>query len=183
MNHRGTETQREHRGYRLYTDGGVIKKNPSPYGGTWAFVLTDENGNVVNEMSGLLTNEQNGQAVTNNVTELYAVTRGVILLPDDSLPVHIYTDSRVTQRRVFNRNASLAGVPEWLRLDLNCARTVLKARNSHSWDCSTLLAGHPSLADLKRGWKKNGGLVSPYNVRCDALCNEEAKRFLASLPP
>lgn len=30
--------------YHLYTDGGVVRKNPSPIAGTWAWVKTFQNG-------------------------------------------------------------------------------------------------------------------------------------------
>jgi ribonuclease HI len=156
----------------LYADGGVIDRNPSPLGGTWAWCLVDSLDVRLRTGSGVITPaEARLEDVTNNVTELLAVVRGLEALPDGWRGT-VYTDSAVTIRRVF-LHAPLRGVPTWLierlrlqlqRLDLSQSRYVL-------------LSGHPTRDELARGVGRDGRPVSIHNVWCDRACQQAAQQW------
>jgi ribonuclease HI len=153
-----------------YCDGGLIGKNPSPIGGTWAFCLVERDQRTLS-MSGLLLPTDIGQPVTNNVTELYAAVRALAHLPDGWNGT-VYTDSLITLRRLLHpRRAAMNGVPSPL-VDELC---------EHSGRMGTyqvvLLRGHPTKKELKVGFADRGGPVSVHNVHCDALCSQEAERY------
>lgn len=155
-----------------YSDGGCVGRNPSTLGGTWAYVLLSAAGEVLAEESGLVTPADVGlPAVTNNYTELLAAVRALEALPAGWQGT-LYTDSFVTLCRITT-GKKFAGIPEPLRERCLTARAGLRHR-------VVLLGGHPSRDDLFRGRRKDGLPVSKWNVRCDALCGEQARRFLAA---
>lgn len=160
----------------LYTDGGCIGANPSPVGGTWAFVLVDAQGKRVVERSGILTPEQNQlPLVTNNIVELYAIILGLEAVPVD-WQGRLYSDSRVSLQRLYHQ-AKLTNVPTWLCLRM---QAILKSgRLEHI--LYTLLDGHPTQTQLQMGKGKRGGSVSIHNVRCDQLCTRQAQNHQRSL--
>lgn len=161
---------------RVYTDGGVIKRNPSVIGGTWAYVQTDERDQDVFEASGFVTPEQIGKPdVSNNVTELLAVLEAMEALPK-GWAGEILTDSMVTLRRVrrTRKQAQLHGVPESMRLRLaRCKRRL-------GGYTVSLLGGHPNKKEVAAGLRKDGRPCSRHNVRCDDLCRLESEKFLAN---
>lgn len=160
----------------VYADGGVIGRNPSPYGGTWAFCHVNPDGARIAEASGTITPVPAGVAlVTNNLTELYAVVGGLLALPADWSGV-VASDSQITLGRLF-WGWALAGIPEWLQNDMD------KARRRLGWaNCApVLLDGHPTRAQLATGIGKRGNRVSEHNVWCDKACGEQARAFLAAL--
>lgn len=154
----------------LYTDGGVIGPNPSAVGGTWAYCLVDAaNQRPVCE-SGIITPGQAKlPAVTNNLTELYAIVRGREALPY-AWTGTIHSDSWVSLQRVFLA-AKLKNVPPWL-----VDRLQKLQRDGWFGGCSwRLLDGHPTKAQLAAGVGKRGQMVSVHNVWCDAECNRRAR--------
>ena len=154
----------------LYCDGGVCGPNPSSIGGTWAWVLVGED-QIIDEGSGFISPEDmEVDRVTNNLTELYAALRGVESLPE-GFRGRVYTDSIITLYRFTDGNA-FNGVPDWLRT------RVLSARTSRKWhyDC-VLVGGHPTRKELALGCRKDGKLVSKWNVYCDKKCGELAKKW------
>lgn len=83
---------------QLYCDGGVIEKNPSKKGGTWAAKLI-QGGKVVRARGGIITPAQaQMETVSNNLTEMLALVRGLEMLPDDWSGT-VYSDSQVTLGR------------------------------------------------------------------------------------
>ena len=155
----------------LYCDGGCICKNPSPYGGTWAYVLTDERDEPLSEASGLILTEEIGFPVTNNLSEFIALVKALEAVP----PLwagRVCSDSNVTLGRFF-KGWKITGIPEeWvrrgekarLRIDLERCRLVL-------------IDGHPTGAHLSAGTGKRGHLVSRHNVRCDYLCRTRSIEY------
>jgi ribonuclease HI len=160
--------------YELYADGGVIHKNPSQTGGTWAFRIV-ANGVVVCERSGVITPLQAGLAtITNNLTEMLAVVNGLKTLCSTPRWVGtVYSDSQITLGRVFE-GWKWTGIPAWLHADYQTARRGLLC-----WDQiqHVLLSGHPTKAQLEAGTGKGGRPVSIHNVWCDKRCGEEAEKF------
>lgn len=154
----------------LYTDGGVIGVNPSTIGGTWAWCLVDATGQRVCEYSGVITPvDAQMPAITNNLTELYAIVRGREALPY-AWSGTVYSDSWVSLQRVFLA-AKLKNVPPWL-----IERLQKLQRDGWFSDCSwQLLDGHPTKAQLAAGVGKRGAPVSIHNVFCDAECQRRAR--------
>jgi ribonuclease HI len=159
----------------IYTDGGVIGKNPSKHGGTWAFVAV-RGGASVFENSGILLPESVGTpAISNNMAELIAVMNAVEW--SQRWPTTIYTDSIISLYRLNNKKSKWAGIPDPIR------NLFLRIRSEHS--ClhkAVLVKGHPTKADLERGTSEHGIPVSPWNVRADKLCGmvaAEARSYAA----
>lgn len=156
---------------QVYADGGVIQKNPSAIGGTWASCHVDGHGQRIWSASGVILPEQVGGEVTNNQTEFYALLMGL-----EATPMYwsgqACSDSRVTLLRFFYSGA-LRGIPEgWQR---RMGRLLERLRNVEP----VQLDGHPTRAQLAAGVGKRGQKVSEFNVWCDLQCGEEARKFLA----
>lgn len=190
---------------RVYADGGVLHKNPSPVGGTWAYVLLDGGGTVLEEAVGLvvpgLTGSHPrppavdgvgvhvgawpGDVVTNNQTETLALVNAIAVLPDGWAGV-LCTDSEVAHGRVlwgWNLTGG-HGLPPAVIQHLYRQRARLGRMTGQ------LLAGHPSRAELRAGQKVKLNRrtnkmqpfpVSKWNVRCDTLCDLAADAYLTLL--
>lgn len=154
----------------LYADGGVIGKNPSAIGGTWAWAHVDVNGERIKTASGIITpTEAQMPAITNNLTELYAIVLGLEAV-SAAWAGTVYSDSWVSLQRVFLA-AKLLHVPDWLIARLQTLQKSGQLR-AVRWQ---LLDGHPTRAQLAAGKGKRGNLVSVHNVFCDAECQRQAK--------
>lgn len=158
-----------HHPLKLYTDGGVISKNPSPYGGTWAWVLVHEDKIVASE-SGILPAKDG--PVTNNQTELLAIIEGLQEIPLHSV-AEICSDSNVSLGRVF-RGSSFNNIPFWMETRLKQSIKYFSYWNQFSY---TLLDGHPTKAQLASGVGRHGHPVSKWNKLADDLCRAEADRY------
>lgn len=158
----------------LYADGGVVGKNPSQLGGTWAFVvLYSKEGVLVKKFfdSGVVTLRSEGVSeITNNYTEFLAVLNGCEHLkrehPENKI-VYIHTDSNVTRCRFENEKPKFEGLTQSL---VDRMRQV-KINSNYIF---RLLDGHPNKLQLQNGTGKRGQPVSKWNVFCDLLCNFQA---------
>lgn len=167
----------------VFCDGGVIKVNPSPHGGTWAYYLLDENGVEIGAGSGFVLPANAPcptsanywhcglETVSNNVTELVAVVFALQHLPEDFDGV-LHSDSHVTLCRM-RHGKSWKGVPQSL------IEAAMIERERHSNVQYVLLDGHPTAKQLEAKIGKRGNPCSPWNVKCDKRCGELAKLFLA----
>lgn len=159
----------------LYTDGGVILKNPSTYGGTWAYVHLNGDGVVIRERSGVvLPARWQLEAITNNFSELLALTYALLPLPDGWSGT-VYSDSQCSLGRLFWGYKKWKGIPDELR---EMAEANVKRLGAVE---AILLDGHPTKAQLALGIGKRGNMVSAFNVRCDDLCTEQARRFMETV--
>lgn len=157
----------------LYTDGGVIGRNPSSVGGTWAWCQVDENGVLGRWLSGIVEPIAAGLAtITNNYTELLAAVEGLEKLPA-SWDGTVYTDSQVTLYRISKDRAKAKynGIPAELVARVKTAKERLGAYKV------VLLGGHPTRAELAAGVRKDGYPCSQHNVFCDKLCGQQAEYF------
>lgn len=159
---------------KLYTDGGVISKNPSPYGGTWAWVLVRDDKEIIRKSGYIIQTERYfpSGVVTNNQTELFAIIQGLHVLMDDDV-VEICSDSNVSLGRVF-RGSSFNNIPTWMMGALSIQQMRLSRWNEFSY---TLIGGHPQKASLKKGTNAKGQPVSKWNVLCDQMCHDEADNY------
>jgi hypothetical protein len=84
----------------VYADGGCLGKNPSPLGGTWAWVHVGRGGAVLARGSGVIRAGVGfyGATVSNNVSEFVALLLAIESLPGGwSGPA--FTDSNGTLLR------------------------------------------------------------------------------------
>ena len=157
----------------IYCDGGVIRQNPSPIGGTWA-VRFVKDGQIAAERSGVITaagatvtdNMRSAilaglfvvseiPTISNNLTEMLAVLEGLSRLSANWTGA-VYSDSQITLGRVF-LGWKWSNLPDSFHRDYQAARARLVnwAQISH-----VLLAGHPSAAPRARsgrGIARGGG--------------------------
>jgi ribonuclease HI len=146
----------------LYTDGGTIVYNPSYYGGTYAFVLVDQNKTPYREIyrqSGIYTPKYMGAPkVTDNQMELLAILLGLQYAETHRLPVlTVVSDSKITLGRVF-QNWSLKNIPSWM--------VELKDSLSVSGLHGVFQKGHSG---------------NKWNELCDELCRTEEREFLRKI--
>jgi ribonuclease HI len=154
----------------LYADGGVILKNPSTIGGTWAWCAVDADGNRVIESGGAVP-AKNDYPITNNHMEQIAITLALEAMPDGWSGT-VYSDSMIALGRVF-KGWKLKNLPS------NVAKRSAAAMARLGEIQTVLLQGHPTRADLACGiGKKRGFPVSIHNVWCDEECGRQAKAHL-----
>lgn len=153
----------------LYADGGVIKKNPSDIGGTWAWCAVDAEGNRIIERSGVCP--ANGRPITNNHMEQIALTLALEAMPEGWSGI-VYSDSMIALGRVF-KGWRVKNLPR--NIFERSAAAVERLGKVET----VLLQGHPTKADLACGVGKKRKLpVSIHNVWCDKACGAEAEKFL-----
>lgn len=157
-------------GVDLFCDGGCVGRNPSPLGGTWAYVAVDDAGQLSWSDSGWLGPKRCGGAVSNNVAELYAAVKALESVVPSCLG-KLHTDSAVTRFRLLG-GGDLRTVPGWLRRRLEAVRWVET--------CGVvLLGGHATKRELRDGRRARNGLpVSEWNGLCDRMCRRAAQRRL-----
>jgi ribonuclease HI len=171
----------------VYADGGVILKNPSPIGGTWAYCHIAD-GVKYRHDSGLVrpahiqypfhdgvTVVAGMDSISNNLTEFYA-----LLMAIEDLPYgwcgRVFTDSGVTLQRFEDpANVKMKGIPDdWVRRLHNVRRHLGRLE-------FVLLGGHPNRKELESGIRKDGKPVSKWNVWCDETCGQLADTLTAQL--
>jgi ribonuclease HI len=170
----------------LYCDGGVISKNPSTLGGTWAWRAVTDHGHVIEERSGWVAAPVK-RPITNNHTEQIAITLALEAMPDGWSGV-LYSDSMIALGRVFLG---------WRgnNLPKNIQQRSDAARKRLGWIDCILLKGHPNKSMLKAGYcyeyshryyfelqenEKRAACVFPvseHNVWCDEACAYSARNF------
>lgn len=154
----------------LYCDGGVIQKNPSPIGGTWAWCGVDAGGSRVVECGGVVP--VNGERlITNNHTEQMAIVKALEAMPDGWSGT-VYSDSMIALGRVFKGWRTK-------NLPVNVSQRAAAAVARLGTIETVLLQGHPTKADLECGiGAKRGFPVSIHNVWCDQECARQAREYL-----
>lgn len=159
---------------KLYADGGLIgRDNPSYYGGTWAWVLTEDDDAIERNHGIVQPIDISLDAVSNNNAELIAAIEALEAMPR-GWNGFLCTDSQVTGYRLTGET-KMIGVPDTLceRLD--------RIKHRHRWKVIQM-AGHPTRSELNQGIRKRNGLpVSLWNVACDVRCSKMAREFLQRL--
>ena len=154
----------------IYCDGGVLGRNPSKFGGTWAFVCVRDD-EVVEEQSGVVETIP-GRLFTNNWSEQIAIIKALENMPEQWSGV-VCSDSKVALGRTF-QGWKCNNLPSNIGKRM---RSCLKPLGKVTWQH---VGGHPTKEDLHRGRNLSGDLVSKWNVRADELCNLEVKKYFES---
>lgn len=159
---------------QVYADGGVLLRNPSPDGGTFAAVWVNKIGGRVGFTTGSVTPADLGRPwVSNNLTEVLALVAGLEPLPA-GWAGEVFSDSLNAIRAV--RDCETRPNPDWLPAGIwDRVRGVRRRLGALSF---VLLGGHPSKEELAAGKRKDGKPVSVHNVHCDKLCGEVAAAML-----
>jgi ribonuclease HI len=159
---------------RIFCDGGVVGPNPSVLGITWAWVMPCPNNTKLYEAGGVLEPCDLGMdELSNNHAELIAALRALSFVGKDWTGT-LYTDSNVTRHRLEGR-----GTYEGLTPSLISSLESVRKRRRYK---VVLLGGHPTLAELKQGFKNKNNLpVSSWNCYCDQLCTALAGNFKRTL--
>lgn len=155
----------------VYTDGGIIGKNPSAIGGTWAVVFV-RSGELHGERSGVILPSDIGmETVENNIAETIA-----IMLALECLPIGwsgtLFGDNLNSIRRARDLKIKDA-VPKFVKDRLLAVRQTVEPT-------FVLLGGHPTIAEAEAGIRADGKRVSKWNVRADKLCCLAAAEYLKS---
>lgn len=164
----------------VYADGGCILRNPSEYGGTWAYVhVNAAEDRKVAALSGVYQSDRFGGPVTNNAMEFYAVLKGLEALPDGWIGT-VLTDSQVTISRWTGEGGRFTGIPVgWIERMVAVRRRL----GGTFW---VQLAGHPTAEELRRGYRlkelpdgtiRAAGATSKWQVACDERCAALSLRY------
>ena len=155
----------------IYADGGLISSNPSSEGGTWAWCWVDAYGQKINEGSGLLLPQDGMDLITNNNTEVYALTKAL-----ESLPAgwsgKVLSDSQCALGWLF-WGWRVDSIP----LPIRNPFLVQQQRHDLSLMTGILLDGHPTKKQLASGFGKRGNRVSKFNHWCDRECSRMAIEY------
>jgi ribonuclease HI len=167
----------------IYTDGGVVLKNPSMIGGTYGFVLVSHqlpslgsDGREIYAGNGFVP-RYDERPVTNNWMEQIAIIKALEMMPE-GWSGKICSDSDIALGRVFGRYTRMNNLPPNI---INRTKEVLSRLGKLEHE---LVAGHPTKIDLSRSYKIKNGIkwrVSKWNVLADKLCNEaksEAENYI-----
>lgn len=157
----------------IYCDGGVVWKNPSPIGGSWAFALVDKYDECLYYESGFVQSTPN-RNITNNVSEQIAIVKALEHMPQGWSGT-VCSDSQVALGRAFlgwKRN----GLPNNVSKRLDLAILSLGKLDFE------LLQGHPTCYELASSiGARTGKRVSRHNVLCDKLCNDISRLKMSEI--
>lgn len=157
----------------LYTDGGVVLKNPSTIGGTWAWCLVEDDKVILHDSGHITPKQMKSVTVTNNQTELLAVIAGLSGVRDDEI-VEVRSDSEITLGRVF-KGYAFNNIPTWILTALKNEKARLTNFKKFTYE---LMDGHPTQEQVERGIGKKGHVTSKWNVWCDEECKRQARKLL-----
>ena len=152
----------------LFCDGGVVHVNPSPVGGTWAWVLVFED-EALNQKSGFIAPAQDN-VITNNHTEYLAVLEALEYILESprlygETEYTIWSDSKITLGR-FSLGWRCTNIPdEWLA-QTDWLFDKIKSMDVHlHWQ---YVKGH--VVKRKQQWEHR------WNSYVDDLCKKQAVR-------
>jgi hypothetical protein len=167
----------------VYADGGLLRVNPSPIGGMWAWCHVDQGGARVRSASGMLLVDEIGAAVTNHHTENLALLLGLEALPD-GWSGRVCTDS-LNALRVFCHEGRVGKLPSaWYP---RIGRVLARLGRLEP----VLLKGHPTRAELTAGVGTKRGRdgvrrtypVSEHNDWCDRACSQAGLAYMRATAP
>jgi ribonuclease HI len=157
---------------RLYADGGVIHSNPSEIGGMWAFRAVTENGVVILEHGGVVP-ATSQRRITNNQTEVIALVLALEAMPE-GWSGKVYSDSQFALGVMFEEL-------RWRTAPPNVLQRAEAAVARAGQITAIHLKGHPTQAELAKGFARCGTPVSVHQVWCDKKCTELGRSYVARM--
>lgn len=165
----------------VYADGGVLNRNPSEVGGTWAFCLVNAIGGRLFGQAGHIAAAEVAPLpwVSNNLTEVVALLLALENLPDGWAGA-AFSDSKNAIRAHMAAADLDPRKPGYLPDELWGRMVAARQRlGAIRW---TLLGGHPTKHELAAGYRaRDNKPVSPHNVWADSACQAAGATYLASL--
>ncbi len=125
----------------------------------------------------ILPKDVNLDVITNNLTEMLAVLRGLYSMPE-KWHGYVCSDSKVTLDRVFVIREVKDPVV-WKGIPSRMTKMYKFVTEKVDWSsCQRIqLAGHPTRQELIAGHKE-GVRVSKWNVACDWICKSLSKEYM-----
>lgn len=163
----------------VYADGGVIGRNPSTIGGTWAWCWVSTERRVVEDVEPWIIKRGSGivipsqtlmDTVSNNHSEYMALAKCLRDLPKGWAGT-VYSDSAITLGRFFEDHKHKTIPDTW-------KRSMEGIRDRLGNVKPVLLIGHPTQAHIRSGVGKRGNPVSSFNRWCDLECARVGKAHL-----
>jgi ribonuclease HI len=161
---------------QLFCDGGVVGSNPSAIGGTYAWRQVVDDQPVAEGAHFISARDARVPAVTNNLTEMLALIKGLESLPADWRGT-VLSDSQITLGRAF-LGWKWNNIPLWAHHRFQTVRAWLVHFDAFE---HVLLAGHPTRAQLAAGIGRHGYPVSLHNVWCDKACTRAGEEALEQM--
>ena len=160
----------------------MVEINPSPIAGVWAWCATDDHGYRFIESGGFVLADEDNPLISNNQMEWLAATLALEAM-EDGWSGALTTDSKNVLDRLAYLKRTLGDtgtlVPrnlpwQWYRRMVTSYLRLGEIELRH-------VKGHPTAADLKRGFTLDASgkpkyAVSSQQVWCDAECNRQVTR-------
>lgn len=157
----------------IFADGGLMSPNPSKVGGTWAFCCINSNNTRIVEHGGYIASPE-GRIITSPTMEHIALVMALESLPDGWSGL-VQSDCQVALYRIF-RGWRTRYLP--MNVKERAEAAVKRLGVLHH----KLYAGHPTKADLERGYSIKKGLpVSEHQHWCDQECNRQKQLYFQKL--
>lgn len=155
----------------LYADGGLVRCNPSPYAGAWAWCHVSQSGEIVARGSGIVPWDGTGDGVTNNEMEAMALIEGLESLPE-GWAGRVCSDSKVGLGWVLAAAGYQSKCPDALR------QRAMQATRRLGFIRRVLMNGHPSEAHLAAGIGGRGLPCDRHQVWCDQECTRLVEGYI-----
>jgi ribonuclease HI len=157
----------------IYADGGLVRCNPSPYAGAWAWCHINAWGVIVARNSGIVPWTGIWMGVTNNEMEATALIEGLESLPE-WWTGRVCSDSQVALGWVLARD----GVGYQSKCPAALRQRAIRATQRLGHIRRVLMNGHPSQKDLARGFGSRGLPCDSYQVVCDTECSRLTEEYI-----
>jgi ribonuclease HI len=142
----------------IYADAGCIRKNPSPYGVTWCWILV-ENDELLESSSGVTS-----RLTTNNQAEFYAILKALESMPN-GWSGEVYSDSQIALNWWGRRNFDQINIKQFKDRGLAASSRLGVLKFKH-------VKGHVN--------KSSRGTHHSWQQLCDDSCHNQAKLYSAS---
>jgi ribonuclease HI len=169
----------------IFSDGGLVGRNPSREGGSWAWCGVSKDGEHIREQSGYLLTKNatcpgytrvGSDVVTNNDVEFWAALRALENMPDGWSGV-LASDSQITIQRLKDCRDGVvitAFRNEWYKRASDAFKRLGTIKFVH-------VGGHPTQAQMADGQRENSdGTVTRVNRHqqwADDRCTELRKSY------
>lgn len=156
----------------IWTDAGLLSRNPSDKGSVWAGVYVGQGGNVLMTKKGHLLCNQTLPSITSHVAELYAIIRALDSVPSEWTG-EVYSDNETAIGWYFQTYKVNALPALVLREMLTSRNRLFNFPKIEFAVCKS----NPTQKELmyKRALDGTDMPVSIYNKMADKICKHHAE--------